>query len=108
MLLHIIIQLRSDFVLSFFATAHLLIILWLKKLVLYILFDSYLLDHRAQPSTDTTAFEAGDTNYTTQFDCTEVEMTHNPAYGPVTTASSLKKVEPQYEEVAPPTGGWTH
>ena len=33
----------------------------------------------------------------------EVEMTHNPAYGPLTT--TVVKGEVQYEEVAPTTGG---
>ena len=33
----------------------------------------------------------------------EVEMTNNPAYGPVAA-----KKEPQYEEVAPPTCGWNN
>ena len=78
--------------------------MWPKKIVLYILSNSCLSGERARPNTDTTAFKAGDINSTTQFDSTEVEMTHNPAYGP----SSVKKVDPQYDEVAPPTGGGTH
>ena len=35
----------------------------------------------------------------------EVEMTHNPAYGPV--ATTVVKGEVQYEEVAPTTGGYS-
>ena len=67
--------------------------MWPKK---NILCDPCILGQRDQPSTDTTAFKAGDTNYTTQFDSTEIEMTHNPAYGPVRSASSVKDVEPLY------------
>ena len=36
----------------------------------------------------------------------EVELTHNPAYGPV--ATMVVKGEVQYEEVAPATSGYSN
>ena len=61
--------------------------------------DSCHLAQRRPPSTDTVK-TAGVTN-PSQYD--EVEMTQNPAYGPVAATK-----EPQYEEVAPPTSGWNN
>ena len=68
------------------------------------MFDSFHLAQRPPSSTDTVN-NASVTN-PSQYD--EVEMTQNPAYGPV-AATAVKK-EPQYEEVAPPTcaRGWSN
>ena len=51
------------------------------------------------PSTD------GDYSTPYNYGHSEVEMTHNPAYGPVAATS---KDEPKYAEVGPPTGGTSH
>ena len=61
----------------------------------------FLLLAKRPPSVKT----AGVTN-PSQYD--EVEMTQNPAYGPVAAAATAAKKEPQYEEVAPSTGGWNN
>ena len=67
--------------------------------------DQYIVLWLAQtspPDTDTvrTAGVATASQYN------EVEMTHNPAYGPIATI--MAKGEEQYEEVAPASGGYSN
>ena len=71
------------------------------------MFYPYPSDQRAKPSADIGTVKIGEMNYTTQYSRDEVEMTRNPAYGPIAT-TSVKNVEVQYEEVSPPTGGWAN
>ena len=76
--------------------------MWQKDLVCKFVFNSCHLARRPPSSTDTLN-SAGVTN-PSQYD--EVEMTQNPAYGPV--AATVVKKEPQYEVVAPPSGDWNN
>ena len=57
-----------------------------------------LLAQTSPPKTDTVRT----TGVATTSQYSEVEMTHNPAYGPL--ATMVVKGEEQYEEVAPDTG----